>query len=163
VLFRSPLYHVSHANLFTVALDAAQYEAHRQAMVKQTRAGSAKRLGVSPAFLLVPFELEATAYDLFHRTTNLEETFVQSQKPQIIVPSYWTDASDWCTVADPMRLPGIEIGFLDGNENPELFVQDSPTVGSLFSNDQVTYKIRHIYGGTVDVDGHKATTKAVVA
>lgn len=157
------LYHASHGNLFSTALDAAQYEIHRQAMVKQTRNGSAKRLGVSPSFLLVPFELEKTAFDLFHRDTNLDATFVQSQKPQIIVPSYWTDANDWCTVADPARLPGIEIGFLDGKEEPELFMQDSPTVGSLFTNDQITYKIRHIYGGTVDVDGHKATTKAVVA
>lgn len=157
------LYHASHGNLFSTALDAAQYEIHRQAMVKQARNGSAKRLGVSPSFLLVPFELEKTAFDLFHRDTNLDATFVQSQKPQIIVPSYWTDANDWCTVADPARLPGIEIGFLDGKEDPELFMQDSPTVGSLFSNDQITYKIRHIYGGTVDVDGHKATTKAVVA
>lgn len=157
------LYHATHANLFTAALSATEYETHRQAMVKQTRAGSAKRLGVSPAFLLVPFELEKTAFDLFHRDTNLDETFVQSQKPQVIVPAYWTDASDWCTVADPSRLPGIEIGFLDGKEEPELFMQDSPTVGSLFSADKITYKIRHIYGGTVDVDGHKATTKAVVA
>lgn len=156
------LYHASHANLFTAALSATEYETHRQAMVKQTRNGSAKRLGVSPAYLLVPFELEKTAFDLFHRDTNLDETFVQSQKPQVIVPAYWTDANDWCTVADPSRLPGIEIGFLDGKEDPELFMQDSPTVGSLFSNDQITYKIRHIYGGTVDVDGHKATTKAVV-
>jgi hypothetical protein len=156
------LYHASHANLFTAALSATEYETHRQAMVKQTRNGSAKRLGVSPAFLLVPFELEKTAFDLFHRDTNLDETFVQSQKPQVIVPAYWTDANDWCTVADPSRLPGIEIGFLDGKEDPELFMQNSPTVGSLFSNDQITYKIRHIYGGTVDVDGHKATTKAVV-
>lgn len=157
------LYHADHGNLFTAALSATEYETHRLAMVKQTRAGSAKRQGVSPAFLLLPFELEKTGFDLFHRDTNLDETFVQSQKPQIIVPSYWTDANDWCTVADPMRAPGIEIGFLDGREDPELFMQDSPTVGSLFSNDQITYKIRHIYGGTVDVDGHKATTKAVVA
>lgn len=157
------LYHATHANLFATALDAAQYELHRQAMVKQTRAGSAKRLGVSPAFLLVPFELEKTAYDLFHRDTNLDETFVQSQKPQVIVPAYWTDANDWVTVADPMRLPCVEIGFLDGQEAPELFMQDSPTVGSLFTADKITHKIRHIYGGTIDVDGHKATTKAVVA
>jgi len=156
------LYHASHANLFTAALSATEYETHRQAMVKQTRTGSAKRLGVSPSFLLVPFELEKAAFDLFHRDTNLDETFVQSQKPQVIVPAYWTDANDWCTVADPTRLPCVEIGFLDGQEEPELFMQDSPTVGSLFSNDQVTYKIRHIYGGTIDVDGHKATTKAVV-
>jgi hypothetical protein len=43
----------------------------------------------------------------------------------------------------------IEIGFFGGREEPELFVQDAPNVGSLFSNDVITYKIRHIYGGGV--------------
>ena len=47
------------------------------------------------------------------------------------------------------------MGFLDGREDPELFVQDAPTVGSLFSSDEITYKIRHIYGSTVKVDGEK--------
>lgn len=157
------LYHASHGNLFTAALDATAFAAHRLAMVKQTRAGSSKRLGTTPAIVLVPFELEETAYNLFQRNTNLDETFVQSMKPQVIVPAYWTDANDWCTVADPNRMPAVEVSFLDGQEQPELFVQNAPNVGSLFSADKITYKIRHIYGGAVLVDGFKATTKAVVA
>lgn len=156
------LYHVDHGNLFTAALDATAFAAHRLAMVKQARAGSAKRLGTTPAIVLVPFELEETAYNLFQRNTNLDQTFVQSMKPQVIVPSYWTDANDWCAVADPMKLPVLEVSFLDGQEQPELFVQDQPNVGSLFTADKITYKIRHIYGGVVLVDGEKGTTKAVV-
>ena len=50
-------------------------------------------------------------------------------------------------MADPADISCIEIGFLDGKEEPELFVQDMPNVGSMFSNDKLTYKIRHIYGG----------------
>lgn len=157
------LYHASHGNLFTAALSAAEFAAHRLAMVKQTRAGSAKRLGATPGFVLVPFDLESTAYDLFQRNTNLDPTFVQSLKPAVIPVAYWTDANDWVTVADPMKLPVLEISFLDGQEQPELFVQDLPNVGSLFSADKITYKIRHIYGGNVLVDGYKGTTKAVVA
>lgn len=38
---------------------------------------------------------------------------------------------------------------MDGNEEPELFIQDNPTAGSVFTNDQITYKIRHIYGGAI--------------
>jgi len=96
------------------------------------------------------------------RNQNLDKTFVQSMVPEIIPVSYWTDATDWVTLADPSRFPVLEIGFLDGKEEPELFIQDSPTVGSLFSNDKVTYKIRHIYGGGLLVDAEKGTTKAVV-
>jgi hypothetical protein len=51
--------------------------------------------------------------------------------------------------ADPLDVPTMEVGFLDGNEEPELFVQDSPTVGSMFNDDTLTWKIRHIYGGNL--------------
>lgn len=157
------LYHADHANLFTAALSAAEFAAHRLAMLKQTRAGSGKRLATGPASLLVPFELQELAYNLFVRNQNLDKTFVQTINPEVIPVDYWTDASDWCTVASPTVLPVLDIGFLDGREEPELFVQDQPNAGSMFSNDKLTYKIRHIYGGTVLVDGEKGTTKAVVA
>lgn len=156
------LYHATHANLFTAALDATSFAAHRLAMTKQVRAGSGKRLGLSPKTVLVPFELQETAYNLFVRNQNLDKTFVQTINPDVIPVAYWTDANDWCTVADPMELPVLEIGFLRGQEEPELFVQDMPNVGSMFTNDKVTYKIRHIYSGAVLVDGEKGTTKAVV-
>ncbi len=157
------LYHATHNNLFTAALSASEFAAHRLAMAKQVRLSSAKRRGVTPARVLVSFEQQETAYNLFVRGQNLDKTFVQTINPEVIVVPYWTDANDWCTVADPAEMPVLEIGFLDGREEPELFMQDMPNVGSLFSNDQVTYKIRHIYGGNVLPEGEKATTKAVVA
>jgi hypothetical protein len=43
----------------------------------------------------------------------------------------------------------IELGFYQGRQDPELFVQNDPTVGSVFTADKLTWKIRHIYGGTV--------------
>ena len=62
---------------------------------------------------------------------------------------YWTDTNDWALSADKMDVASVEIGFLDGNQEPELFIQDNPTVGSMFSHDKLTYKIRHVYGGNV--------------
>ncbi len=111
----------------------------------------------------MPFDLQETAFNLFVRNQNLDKTFVQTINPEVIPVDYWTDGNDWTTVANPMVLPVLEIGFLGGQEEPELFVQDQPNAGSMFSNDKTTYKIRHIYGGTVLVDGEKGTTKAVVA
>ena len=157
------LYHVDHGNLFTAALSATEFAAHRLAMLKQTRAGSGKRMATGPATILVPFELQEMAFNLFVRGQNLDKTFVQSINPEVIPVDYWTDGNDWATVADPNVLPVLELGFLDGREEPELFVQDQPNAGSMFSNDKTTYKIRHIYGGTVLVDGEKGTTKAVLA
>lgn len=157
------LYHATHGNLFSAALDTASFSAHRQAMAKQVRAGSGQRLNVSPATILVPFELQETAFNLFIRNQNLDKTFVQTINPEVITVPYWTDATDWVTVADPNILPVLEIAFLNGQEDPEVFVQDTPSAGSMFSNDKLTYKIRHEYGGVLLVDGEKGTTKAIVA
>lgn len=155
------LFHADHGNLFTAALDAASLAVHRLAMLKQTEMDSADRIGITPTRLVVPVDLQQAAVDLFKLSTNNEKTFIQSLSMQIIPVWYWTDANDWCTAADPLDIPGIEMGFMDGREEPELFVQDSPTVGSMFSADKLTYKIRHIYGGAVT--DFRAFTKAVVA
>lgn len=155
------LFHADHGNLFTSALSAAAVAAHRLAMMKQAEAGSNDRLGIGPRNLWVPSDLEEAASDIFRRNTNNDETFVQSLKPRIVPVWYWTDQNDWCMSADPSDIPTIEIGFLDGNEEPELLVQDSPTVGSMFSNDKMTWKLRHIYGGTVE--DYRGLTKSVVA
>lgn len=142
------LFHVDHGNLYTAALSSAAYAAARLGMVKQQEFGTADAIGVGPKYLWVPPELEEGAYNIFQRSTNHDKTFIQTLVPTIVPVWYWTDANDWAISADPLDIPTVEIGFLDGNEEPELFVQDSPTVGSFFTNDQITYKIRHIYGGT---------------
>ena len=154
-------FHATHANLGSAALDATSWSAARLAMLKQTEAGSSKRLGIPPRILLVPPDLEETANNLFVRGTNNDPTFTQRQNVKIVSVAYWTDVTDWAAFADPNESPCIEIGFLDGKEEPELFVQDMPNVGSLFSNDQHTYKIRHIYGG--QVHNYRGGYKAVVA
>lgn len=149
------LYHATHNNLGAAALDATTLAAGRLAMLKQAEAGSSNRLGIGPKFLVVPLDLQETAVNLFNRNTNLDKTFIQETSLQVIPVWYWTDANDWRLVADPLDIPTIEVGFLDGNEEPELFVQDAPNVGSMFSNDKLTYKIRHIYGGAIpDFRGH---------
>ncbi|MDH1333260.1 Mu-like prophage major head subunit gpT family protein [Comamonas thiooxydans] len=155
------LFHADHNNLFTGALDKTSIAAHRLAMLKQTELTSNDRIGITPTRLVVPVELQEAAVDLFKLSTNNEKTFIQSLTMNIIPVWYWTDANDWCTAADPADIPGIEVGFLDGKQEPELFVQDAPNVGSMFSADKLTYKLRHIYGGAVC--DYRAFTKAVVA
>ena len=142
------LFHATHANLGTAALDATSFAAARLAMKKQAELSSAKRLGITLRHVAVPSDLEETAYNLFVRTTNNDTTFVQSRNPTVHVVDHWTDANNWYATADNAQVPLIELGFY-GNQDPELFVQDQPTQGSLFSNDQIKYKIRHIYSGAV--------------
>lgn len=143
------LFHSSHGNLSTNALGATSFAAARLAMKKQTELSSNKPLGLLLRHLYVPNELEETAFDLFVRGTNQDETFVQSRKPKVHVVPHWTDVNNWFGTADKVDIPLIELGFFNGNEEPEIFVQDNPTQGSLFSNDQIKYKIRHIYSGAI--------------
>lgn len=155
------LFHASHGNLGSTALDATSLQAARVAMLKQTELNSTDRLGIGPKHLLVPIDLQEAAVNLFNRSTNNDKTFVQANVLNIIPVWYWTDVTDWAVTADPRDIPTIEIGFLDGREEPELFVQDMPNVGSMFSNDKLTYKMRHVYGGNV-LD-YRGMYKAVVA
>ena len=155
------LFHASHKNLGATALSAAALAAARLAMVKQTELTSDKALGIGPRSLLVPFDLEASAVDLFRRSTNNDRNFVQSLALDVIPVPELTDATDWYLAADPMDIPTVEIGFLDGRREPELFVQDNPSVGSLFAADKITWKVRHIYGGAV-LD-HRGLYKAEVS
>lgn len=144
-----PLFHASHGNLGSAQLSAASLGAGRVAMKTQVDPGTNEVVGQNPSIMLIPFELDEVAYNLFQRGTNNDRTFIESMQLEIIPVWDWLDTDDWTLVADPQELPCIEIGFLDGNEEPELFLQDSPISGSMFSNDRLTYKIRHIYGGAV--------------
>ena len=155
------LFHANHGNLGSAALDAPAVSAGRLAILKQTELSSSDRIGIPPVNLWTPFDQEETAFDLFRRQTNNDTDFVESLQMNVLPVWYWTDVNDWCLTTDPNEVPIIEIGFLDGNEEPEIFVQDNPTVGSLFTHDKITYKIRHIYGGNV-VD-YRGAYKSVVA
>ena len=141
------LFHATHKNLGSAALSSASLAAARLAMMKQAEPTGGKPLGIGPKCLIVPFDLEETAANLFRRSTENDRTFVQSLALEVVPQPEFTDADDWFLAADPMDIPTVEIGFLDGREEPEVLTQDHPTSGSLFTNDRITYKVRHVYGG----------------
>lgn len=75
------------------------------------------------------------------------------------VEVYYPDNSTtrWELVADPRRVPTISVGFLNGMETPEIFVQDMDRVGTVFNNDVITYKLRGTIGA--DVMEHRAFSR----
>jgi hypothetical protein len=150
-----------HNNLIATALTATNLGAARLLLKKQTDMNSGKRIGLAARYLIVPTDLEELAYQLTASMQMLPDAglsttaspaaknFLATQGIRPITVDYWTDLDNYWVTADPTQAPMIEIGFLSGREEPELFVQDTPNQGSLFSNDQITYKIRHTYGGGV--------------
>lgn len=158
------LFHADHGNLGAVALDATNLTLRRQAMAKQTRLTNGKRLNVRAKYGLVPVDLDKTLFDLVTSPGDFVPTaaeFTRTFKIEPIVVTCWTDATNWGLAADPRFCPTIEIGFVDGNEEPQIFVQDLPNVGSMFNADKITYKIKHPYGG-VNLD-HRGVDYSVVA
>ncbi len=150
------LFHADHANTGTSALSATALLAVENAMRNQTAYGeSGHVLGGAnmPKILAIPNELRETAFRLVGSPVMSQASGFNATEPnmfqggyEVIVIDDWTNAADWFAFANPQDTPILEVGFLNGREEPELFVQDQPTVGSMFTADKITYKIRHIYG-----------------
>jgi hypothetical protein len=157
------LFHADHHNLGSAALSSTTLNAAVQAIAAQTEMDSGEILGLVAKYLLVPNTLAKTAYELTSKgygVNNAVMTYLQSKGIAPIEVDYWTDVNDWALCIDPLDGPTIEIGFLDGKEEPELYVADNPSAGSLFTHDKIDYKIRHIYGGSVQ--DYRGMYKAVV-
>lgn len=69
-----------------------------------------------------------------------------------------TDANDWGLLLPPSEVDMVEMGYLNGNQDPEMFVADTPQSEQVFVADKIRHKIRHEYAGTVVdyVSGYKA-------
>ena len=148
-------------NISSTALSNTQLGILRLAIRNQTDMSNGKRLGLATRYLWVPPDLEELAFWLCTSDRALPDTSIPGtaasgapnfQRKLGITPmtvDYWTDTNNYWVTSSVSDTPMIEIGFLNGREEPEIFVQDMPNVGSMFSNDKLTYKIRHIYGGAV--------------
>lgn len=151
----------------TAPLSNANVTALRAKMRGQAAFGDASDiLGIVPKYLVVPTALEELAWQICTSAVAIPATspgptdvpnLHSSMEP--IVVDYFSDANDWFMVADPSMCPTIELGFYQGKQDPELFTQEDPTVGSHFNADKITYKIRHIYSGTpLDFRGFQRAT-----
>lgn len=151
------VFHAAHGNTSANALSAANLQTAMIAMAKQTSSAS-KRLGLIGKHLLVPPDLIYTAQvicgtPLVPGSANNDVNPLAGQVEPIAVPN-WTDVNNWYLLADPAQIESVEVGFLNGREEPEIMVQDNPTAGSVFTNDAITFKVRHIYGaGWLDYRG----------
>jgi len=179
--YDSTALYTSHSNSGTNALALGGVNTSIVAMRDQTRYGaSADTLGPRnyPRFIVVPNELEQRAQRIFNPSPQYQAMILDSDAAsandgtgidprafadkgiEVFVYDYLTDANDWFLVADPNKVPTVVVQFLAGREEPELFVQDQPQVGSVFTADKVSYKIRHIWGR--DVLEHRSFYRNVV-
>ncbi len=154
------LFDAGHTNTTAAAFASAGLNTLRNLMLTQTALGEASGVvGAVPKFIVHPPELFATVHDLLNpapgATVSTPWTGLEPLEVALL-----TDADDWFLFANPMSVPFIEVGFLGGREEPEIFVQDQPAVGSVFTADKITYKIRHTWGiAVVDFRGAQRGTQ----
>lgn len=141
-----------HGNLGAAALSTAAMQSGVTAMREQTNYAG-KRLGLRPRFLVVPPELEWTSM-VVTKSAGVPGSNNNDINPMLgyvvpIVSPQLSSTTQWFLVGDPREIDTIEIGFVGGQVNPALFIQDLPLFGLNFTQDAVTYKVRHEYGGAV--------------
>lgn len=95
------------------------------ASYRKLKDGDGNPLGISPAMLLVPPEMEITAAELMSGSlliTGANETRtnvnVLAGRYQVVSSSYLTSGTTWWMVANPAELPAMEVAFLNGQRTP---------------------------------------------
>ncbi len=141
-----------HSNLGAAALSTAAMQLGVTAMREQTNYAG-KRLGLRPRFLVVPPELEWSSM-VVTKSAGVPGSNNNDINPMLgyvtpIVSPQLSSTTQWFLIGDPREIDTIEIGFVGGQVNPALFIQDQPLFGLNFTQDVITYKIRHEYGGAV--------------
>lgn len=141
-----------HANLGSTALSTAAMQTGVTAMREQTNMAG-KRIGLRPRYLIVPPELEWTAM-VATKSAGVPGSPNNDINPMLgyvtpIIAPQLSSATQWFFAADPAVVDTIEIGFVGGQVNPALFVQDLPLLGLNFTQDVVSFKVRHEYGGAI--------------
>jgi len=148
------LFHTDHNdNTVSETLTAANWANAVQWMRTSSVLGNDNiPMGLAPKFLIIPPDLEATARKLresdvdIDALTDLENVAnIYKGSFEIIIIPFWGNAAHWVTIADPNLIPTIEVGFLGGREEPELFTE-AQNSGTHFTADKITYKIRHVWG-----------------
>jgi hypothetical protein len=162
-----------HGNLGAAALSFATVLIAYKALAAMTEKDSGEIIGLldSPSVkptLFGPVDLmetlETISLDEYYYSANDLTTKVRNPlkgKINHATVSLLSDANDWGLILPSSEVDHIEMGYLNGRQEPEMFVADAPQAEQVFVADKIRHKIRHEYAGTpVDFVG---SYKAIVA
>jgi len=148
-----------HGNLGSTALSITTALVAYKALGKMTEKDSAKRIGLlddpsAKPILIHPVDLFDTADIVCNNeyypgsSSNINDRNPMRNR---IVPrtlSILTDTDDWGLILPANLVDHVEMGYLNGRQEPEMFVADSPQSEQVFVADKIRHKIRHEYAGT---------------
>ncbi len=142
-------FHATHTNTGVTALSSAELDTRAIALAKQSEKDSTNRLGLTLDWIMIPIDLRPAAMQINRNmlaTNNWYQKFGVNEE-NIIVNPLLTDVNDWYGGTMQGNAPFLEIGFLDGYETPQIFLANLPTQGTQFTNDQLQYKVKFVFGG----------------
>lgn len=122
------LFHASHNNTGSGAIATAGWNAAKKAMRKQ-RDLAGTTVNLSPQYMIVPTDLEATALQFLYptgfmptaRTGDNGAVTAQTAGVQLIVePRLDGSATQWYAAVAPSAVEGIVFGYLAGEEGPTI-------------------------------------------
>lgn len=161
------VFHADHGNLGATAYGIASALAAKTAMSLQTEADSGERLMLRPVTVAFPselFGLVKNVNDFNPQAVAIADgnsMFGYFSPEGMIECPFMVDATDWMMFADPAEVEILELAFLNGQQEPEMFVADQPTNGQMFVADKIQYKIRHEY--EAEIVDYRGVYKSVVA
>ena len=141
----------AHNNIAIAALSSAALDAAQQALQQQTEKNSLLPLNFRLDWLMVPPALYPSARQINRNptgTNNWYQRFGENDE-NIFVNPFLTDVDDWYAGAFPDQAPILEMGFLDGFDMPQIFLANLPTQGTMFTNDQLQYKVKFVFAGNI--------------
>lgn len=141
------LFHATHANIGSAGpISVTVFDEARQLMAKQTNVGGNDYLDLRPAVLLCPVALGGQARVINDAQFD-PDTVNKLQRPNMVrglfsevIDTPRLAGTTWYALADKDICPTVEVGFLDGNDNPFLDQQQG------WSVDGTQWKVRLDYG-----------------
>ena len=130
------------------ALSVANLNALVKAFKKQTDSTGAL-VGLSPATLLVPVALEATALGLYNDPEFRDNTSSKNytignpwrSKFKPVASAYLTNDDDYYLLADPQIAATVQVAFLNGQDGP--VIESNPTAFDTFG---IQYRAKFSFG-----------------
>ena len=168
-------FHGTHGNLgatglsATIATSVALLDIADLAFFNMTEKDSGEKLALSgPYLLVVPKAVHSIAIainqaqyqDAVFSPNPWYHAFGVNNERIFANPLFGSEANDWIMLDISGNVDLVEIGFLQGRQNPEFFLADQPTAEAMFVSDKIRYKVRHEYAG--DLLDYRGGYKAVV-
>jgi hypothetical protein len=142
-------FHATHTNLGSTALSSAELDARQILLGKQSEKDSGNRLGLPLDWIMIPLDLKPTAMQINRNNSGTNDWYAHfgPNEENIIVNPLLTDVTDWYGGCFASSAPSLEIGFLDGVQTPEIVLANQVSQGTQFTNDQLQFKVKFVFGG----------------